>query len=952
MNPIENWDAITPTHPDDPTTLRAEQEQAEPAAKIDIKRKSMRIEEMSRKQYGLKDIPIDDAKAFLKLKFGDTLKNYVINDNKLEFVITQQLHEKLYTLNAFYGSIEALENDGLIMRVCDCDSDTFSIDTEPDLSYHDEGSEEPSTNESSEPNNHKSKDIMTNKPESVNNEPVVGNQFFDPRGIPETMKVRPQYVLWKREERDGKATKPPYIVKNGKLVRRKDKNAVYSFEEAARLAMEFSCGIGIVFDPELSPLCGIDIDHCLDEQGNINATAQALLNHVGKTAIEYSPSGNGVHIYFFDDAPERPTKNRKGGIEVYDHGRFFTVTGKPFGAANEVAHLPGMAAEISREFIEKQSTLKAAQSPQKAHKVVEQSQIDETVVPAEIDASDALQPASDISQRIQEVFGVLRRAKDADKFKRLYEGNDNGYHSTSEADLAFFGMLAFYTKKNVELMKAIFKSSARSRRAKAAREDYVDRTIETAISNCTGIYKGKYSWESDGRSRGDDDEAISDYALAELILQSDVGDELRYNLDTSAFMVYNTPIWTTLGETREVRFFIDRYRKSLEPNDAATSNILGNLSSEKKIAKVIPALLNFPSIIVRNDELNQQQYLLNVQNGVVDLRTGKLLTHNPSFLWTRQANVYFDREAHSDIFNNFITSVIADDDTRRALQVFLGYCLTASVEEEKALFVHGGGGNGKGTLFGTMMNLLGNFAVALRIDALLTGKRSDANAASPEFNKLEHARLAVAEEIPPDRKLDVAQYKLLTGGDRLPTRRLYSEATEINPSHKLILSGNRLPGIHDPRDKGILRRLLVVKFRATFDDHNRDPKLKRKLLDPQVLSAFFNWLLEGCRTWQRDGLLISSDMKQDRQDYLEDNDELFAFIEEFCRRDAKAAVPRSELLKAIRDKCNALRNVGDAELTKLLRAIDGIGYKRTTHGYAFTGIKLLTESELNFEGDE
>ena len=57
----------------------------------------------------------------------------------------------------------------------------------------------------------------------------------------------------------------------------------------------------------------------------------------------------------------------------------------------------------------------------------------------------------------------------------------------------------------------------------------------------------------------------------------------------------------------------------------------------------------------------------------------------------------------------------------------------------------------------------------------------------------------------------------------------------LESTHKLILSGNDLPELHDPNDDGLKRRLLVIPFEQKFTDENRDPLLKKKLQQPQRL---------------------------------------------------------------------------------------------------------------------
>ena len=437
----------------------------------------------------------------------------------------------------------------------------------------------------------------------------------------------------------------------------------------------------------------------------------------------------------------------------------------------------------------------------------------------------------------------------------------------------------------------------------------------------------------------------SDIAIAKYILDSSP-DLIRYNFDVAKFMLYQTPLWHTLNKDAELRSFVNDFRLRISSSEhRIDKRISSTLTKSKNVDGVVKMFYSFANIRIGNDDINNHPWLVPCNNGVVDLTNGRLYPHDGKQLWTIAAPVNFDPDAPRSIFRSFIEQIIPDDDTRRSLQSFLGYCLTGSVEEEKALFVHGSGGNGKGTLFTAISRCLGDFVTPLKIDCLLAGGRSaDAQAASPEFNKLLHRRLAIAEEVPKNRKLDSAQFKLLTGGDQLPIRLLHHESSSIkSPSHKLILSGNQLPDLSDPNDEGLKRRLLVVRFPASFTDVNRDPKLKAKLAQPAVQSDIFNWLLEGCLMWQQDGLKVSEQMQLERDRYLSANDLIADFIDEFCELGEGKSVSRKALIEHVKMFADRdLRNMHDKELIDAFCKVDGIGYKREKQGFVVTGLAIVT----------
>ena len=446
-------------------------------------------------------------------------------------------------------------------------------------------------------------------------------------------------------------------------------------------------------------------------------------------------------------------------------------------------------------------------------------------------------------------------------------------------------------------------------------------------------------------------EDASDIAVAKQIVKHANG-RLLYNRDLGSYVVYEPPVWITCGKDSELRAVVDEYRVSLDGADNDVEKIIARrLRKSKDVAAVIASLQAFKSLYVRDNAFDAEPMLLNCRNGTLALDSGTLRAHDPADRFTLVADVIFDPCARSELWDRFLASILPDEPTRAFLQTYIGYCLTGSVEEEKALFVHGAGGNGKSTLFNTLLRLFGDFATPFKIDAVLAGGRANAQAATPEFNRLERARLAIAEEIPQGQKLDNAQFKLLTGGDHLPIRMLHKEGKVIAPTHKFIFSGNALPSLVDANDEGLRRRLAVVEFPVVFRDGDADPTLKRRLAEPSVLSAVLNWALDGCRRWQREGLQLPSSVTQQRDKYIADNDFIAAFIEEHCIFEPDCYVKRKELLaRARRDGDVRVRAFNDHDLTQaFIAAFDkaGVIYKRARDGrYVFQGVRLVDPNDM------
>ena len=440
-------------------------------------------------------------------------------------------------------------------------------------------------------------------------------------------------------------------------------------------------------------------------------------------------------------------------------------------------------------------------------------------------------------------------------------------------------------------------------------------------------------------------------------LEAYCGQNTRFLTDSCRWLTYQKNIWQDGG----------RDNSAILPNALKLSKIISDNAdneTEKKLARQwqmkktygnsIEVLKGFDSIRITEQDLNTHKNLLCCQNGVVDLQTGKLYQHDSKLLTTQMINAEYRAGYQNDRVDKFLHEILPDEETLQALLRFLGYCLTGSIKEEKALFIHGVGGNGKGTLSKTLLNLFGDYGCGFPIESILMQPRiKDADSATPAFAKLQWRRLSISEEIPAGRKLDYAKFKILTGGDALPIRKLFQEATEIkNPTHKMIFSGNHLPELDDTHDAGILRRWIQIKFEQDFTGSNCDNSLKEFLSTSDALSALLNILVENAISWHKDGLIISEKMNQDREKYFAENDFVAEFISEFCVQDSNKSITLKEFTDKLKSEYpSETRGVSAYALKKMLDRIPFITKSRKKTGNKLFGIGWRDTQSLNFDGE-
>jgi putative DNA primase/helicase len=160
-------------------------------------------------------------------------------------------------------------------------------------------------------------------------------------------------------------------------------------------------------------------------------------------------------------------------------------------------------------------------------------------------------------------------------------------------------------------------------------------------------------------------------------------------------------------------------------------------------------------------KLDQQPMLMNVGNGTIDLKTGRLSAHNRGDYLTKISEVIFDPAASCPTWERFLIEVFDGNcDLIDFVWRAVGYSLTGQIKEHALFFLFGLGRNGKTTFITTLQHVWGDYAKAVRSDLLMVarGERHPT-----EMCDLYGARLAIANETEEGRRMAEVAVKAMTG---------------------------------------------------------------------------------------------------------------------------------------------------------------------------------------------
>jgi len=681
--------------------------------------------------------------------------------------------------------------------------------------------------------------------------------------IPDELKNIPQWVNWKiaeDENRPGKYKKIPINPRtNGQA--QSNNHSTWSDYQTA---VQNSKNIGFMFG---SGYFGVDIDGIEDEihefkDGDTDNVVYEFVYGL-KSYAELSISGKGIHIICKGELPQ--TGRRKGNIEMYSNGRFFIMTGISISEFDKINECTQSILPLHEKYIG---------SP----KMTEKNKI----IPLNMSERD--------------VINLAMQSKNGDAFKHLWEGKWEGFYSSqSDADLALCNHLAFWTQCNDTQMDSLFRQSGLMRDKWDRRQSgttYGAITVSKAIATCKNTYNPQPKYEifigkpaQIKKHYGMDDtgnaERFRDY----------LSDSVRYCYTNKSWMYYNGQKWIEDAKG-QIKTLADEVIEKMKLEFAMCEDAdvekefmkhLKSTRSSKGKSNMIKELEHLVPILV--DDMDKHLEHINVKNGILNLKTGYLKSHDKSKYFSKISPIEFSENVDYPYWERFLSDIFERDfELIRYVQKAIGYSLTGLTTEQCVFFCLGNGRNGKSTFLDVISDIFGDYALNIQPETIMV-KHGVSNGANSDIARLKGARFVTTVEPNDGVRLNEGLIKQLSGGDKVTARRLYGNEFEFKPEFKLWMSSNHKPIIRGT-DLGIWRRIHLIPFNVKISEEEVDKNLKLKLTHEYM--GILKWAVDGCLMWQREGLKLPQSIKQATTDYQHEMDIISAWIDECCELDASA----------------------------------------------------------------
>lgn len=404
------------------------------------------------------------------------------------------------------------------------------------------------------------------------------------------------------------------------------------------------------------------------------------------------------------------------------------------------------------------------------------------------------------------------------------------------------------------------------------------------------------------------------------------------------------------------------YREASMLEDEKERKRLASWATRSESATAIKNMLFLAArrtgITLRPEDLDKNGWLLNCENGTIDLRTGKLRSPHLDDFITKLAPTVYDPAATCPRFERFLLEIMANrPDLVAFLKRAIGYSACGDTRERKLFILHGTGRNGKSTLLSIVNEALGDYALKTHAGTFLT-KRD--GGIPNDVARLNGARFVYASESAEGKKLDEALVKELTGREPISARFMRAEWFQFVPEFKPWLGTNHRPEI-EGTDLAIWDRVDLIPFDVRFTPHEEAGDMSTVPTEDKNLMAdlrkelpgILRWIVEGCLEWLRIGLAEPPAVKAATAEYREEMDRLEEFLSTRCLISINARCYAGDLVKAYSGWCQE-NGCEPLAVNSFAAALKDRGFKRKRKGQKrmWCGLAILDHRESVEEESE
>jgi len=413
---------------------------------------------------------------------------------------------------------------------------------------------------------------------------------------------------------------------------------------------------------------------------------------------------------------------------------------------------------------------------------------------------------------------------------------------------------------------------------------------------------------------------------------------LAYAETLGNWYTWDSTAWRRNGDSAPRRMVhemaLQDYQKSLlledEQGMSEKRKEALRIQNSSNIRNLLTEAQVLEGILTDDSQFDQNPFLLNALNCVVDLKTGEAKEQQREYWMTRTTNASYYDDAESDLWYEVIDAACQGNEALiDFLQLAFGYAATGDTREDAFFYMYGPGGTGKTTVLEAVSWVLGGYSAAADPETFMLSPVGSVATHRADLAALRHARLVTSTEISRGSKFSTSVLNRLTGRDTIAARVPYAKAPLIfKPQWTLFFAANHFPAVPGATKRdGFWRRVKILPFENTLPKDSMNPALGYHLSRDEHAEAVLKWVIDGAiRWWEEYGsknktMDVPEEVMREVGLVQEQEDPLTDFVENLVI-EKDAVTPRRDMYDFYKEWCDrqGIHNMHPRSFTPALRS--------------------------------
>jgi len=277
-----------------------------------------------------------------------------------------------------------------------------------------------------------------------------------------------------------------------------------------------------------------------------------------------------------------------------------------------------------------------------------------------------------------------------------------------------------------------------------------------------------------------------------------------------------------------------------------TEKILAEYCSNHYISEIVEKIKR-SSAISREEFDDIPEELICLENGILNLKTHELLSHDPQYYFKNKLPIKYDKNATCPKIKKFFEEILYLEDIG-VMQEWFGFNLYRRYFIKKAIIIFGETDTGKTVFLNLLITFLGEKnTTGISLQRVSSGDKFSLVSLKDKYANI-HDDLS-------SKDLCSGGFKEATGGGYISAEYKFGDTFQFLTFAKHTFATNQIPSLKEIElnDEAYYNRWMPIPFDNRVEEKNQNKFFIKEITTEEELSGLLNYALEGLNRLLKNG---------------------------------------------------------------------------------------------------